>query len=302
MAGGEACPRCDVPAASFSQPADYVRPAPIPLEGASYIDAVPAKDTSWGALTGYLVWAASVMLMLGLQLVALIGYGVLVDRTMLVQVAGGKITPAAVVVSLISAFVAQVLTLALCWLIVTRAGKRPFLETLGWGWSPRFRLVHAVGLTILMLGFGYVASKVLPHKQTDLDKILEMGLAVRVVLAILATMGAPIVEEVVYRGVLYSPLERAHGVTAAVAIVTLLFWGVHVPQYLGSWAVLVSVFVLSLALTLVRASTGKLLPCVATHFFFNGVQAVGIIASSPKHAGEPVKAAVMALLQWCGLT
>lgn len=317
--GGAACPRCDVPAVSFSQPVDDFPPLShsqppqdaqslnagqpdAPGLFASYADVAHQAEEGWGIWMGLLVWAASIILLLALQLVALLGYGILFDRGMLTEAMAGRLTASAVIVSLVSAFVAQILTLALAWVVVTNVGKRPFLKTLKWEWHPNFNWLHAIGLTIVMLAVGALCSKVLPHKDTELDVILKMGLVVRVVVAILATMGAPIVEEIVYRGVLYQALERAQGKILAVAIVTLLFWGVHVPQYSKSVAVLVSVFVLSLALTLVRARTGKLLPSVATHFLFNGIQAVGIVFAGPgKAASEPVRTSVITLLQWCGL-
>jgi membrane protease YdiL (CAAX protease family) len=283
---GANCPQC-------AMPDELISPAAPPIaETAVTVDAPP-----WGVWTGLGVWLASVVLMLVLQLVGLVGYALIVDRGIMTDLAKGNITPAVILVSLVGTFAAQAVTLALAWLIVTRAGTRPFLTTLGWDWHPQFRLAHAVGLTLLMLGFGWLASKALPHKETSIDKILEMGLAVRVTVAILATLGAPIVEEVVYRGMLYPAIERVQNTNVAVIVVTLLFWGVHVSQYYQSVAVLVSLFVLSLALTLVRAVTGSLLPCVVTHFLFNGVQALGIIFASEAAvpAPKPVRAALTAL-------
>ena len=52
--------------------------------------------------------------------------------------------------------------------------------------------------------------------------------------AFLAVFTAPFVEEVIYRGILYSALQRTTGTVLAVVIVTLLFAAVHVPQYWGS--------------------------------------------------------------------
>jgi hypothetical protein len=252
---------------------------------------------------GLMVWFVSVVLLIVLPLVATVIYALAFNPRVFSELAKGVLRKETVLVSLVSTFGAQVLTLALAWLVVTKAGQRPFFRTLGWNWHPQFRMIHAVGLTILMFGVAWASGKFLPHKETSLDKVLEMGLAVRVTVAILATLGAPIVEELVYRGILYPAFERVQSRTVAVIVVTLLFWGVHVAQYWGSLAVLVSVFVLSLALTMVRAVTGNLLPCVATHFLFNGVQAIQIILApeAAKHAPEPARAALAALLRHCGV-
>jgi membrane protease YdiL (CAAX protease family) len=52
----------------------------------------------------------------------------------------------------------------------------------------------------------------------------------------MATFTAPIVEEVIYRGILYSAFQRARGSGVAIAAVTLLFALVHVPQYYPSFS------------------------------------------------------------------
>lgn len=295
--GGAYCPHC---AATGRQHESATVTGP-PVTAPSIPGA--ASHSSWtDLLSGVGIWIASLIFMLVLPLAGLVIYG-LFQPALFSEIAKGQMTPRAVLISLVATFVAQMLTLALAWGVVTRAGQRPFLSTMGWFWRSWFKVPHAIALTIVMLGVGWLTTKFLPHKETSLDKVLEMGLAVRVTMAVLATLGAPIVEEVVYRGVLYPAIERTVNSSVAVVVVTLLFWSVHLAQYWNSAAVLVSVFVLSLALTLVRAATGSLLPCVVTHFLFNGIQAIGIIMApeAAKHAPEPARAALTALLSLCGL-
>ena len=57
-----------------------------------------------------------------------------------------------------------------------------------------------------------------------------------------------------------------------------MFAGVHFFQYWNNLGVILAVTLLSLALTWVRARTGRLLPCFAIHAAFNGIQAIIIIA------------------------
>jgi membrane protease YdiL (CAAX protease family) len=121
-----------------------------------------------------------------------------------------------------------------------------------------------------------------------------------VVLALVATIGAPIQEEIVYRGVLFTALEKAIGTRGSVVLVSLLFWGVHVMQYWQSVATLVAVLLLSVALTVLRAWSGKLLPCVATHLFFNAIQGF-IIVFAPDKAAPTEPATQPALLWLAGL-
>ena len=191
-----------------------------------------------------------------------------------------QITPFSVISSLALTLVMQLIGLVAAGMFVTRMGRRPFWQSLGWGWIPQFKLVHAIGLALLMIGVAVAAEHTLPHKETDLEKFLKMGPAVRIMVAALAVVTAPLIEEIVYRGVIYSTVEGLMGKGAAVTFVTLLFALVHAPQYWGSVAALVAILSLSFVLTLLRAWTGKLLPCFATHLVYNSVQALALLVTS----------------------
>ncbi|HEV7396537.1 MAG TPA: CPBP family intramembrane glutamic endopeptidase, partial [Pyrinomonadaceae bacterium] len=105
----------------------------------------------------------------------------------------------------------------------------------------------------------------------------------------------PFAEEFVYRGVLYSSLESLIGKVFAAIIVLALFTVVHVPQYLPNYGVIAAVGLLSVALTIVRAVSGKLLPCIIIHFVFNGIQSALILAgvSGPKPQVNPEQVTVI---------
>jgi CAAX protease family protein len=213
-----------------------------------------------------------------------------------------QITRLAVIFFLAITLVMQLAGLAAAWMFVTRFGRRPFWRSLGWGWIPQFRLVHAIGLAFLMFGVAILAEHTLPHKETDLEKYLKLGTSVRIMFAALAVVTAPLVEEIIYRGVVYSTVEGLMGKGAGVTFVTLLFALVHAPQYWGSVAVLVSILSLSFVLTLLRAWTGKLLPCVATHLVFNAIQAVGLLVSPQEMLNtQPNQAALSLVWQILGL-
>ncbi len=278
---GQFCPQCSAP---------------------SYAEA-PQPQRLWGTGAGLLTWFASVALTLGLPLVVgLIYLGVKMFRT-------GQLPTSLesdlglVLVSLFATLPAHLLTLLICWLVATSRGSRPFWRTLGWGWHPQFKWVHAVGLAFLMIGAALLFERTLPHRETDLDKLLKLGWSVRVMVAALAVLTAPLVEEVVYRGVLYSGIERDWGKKVSVAAVTLLFALVHAPQYWGSYAAITAILSLSLALTLVRAWTGRLLPCVATHLVYNGIMAVALLVTTEEAADkDPAQAALIMVLRSLGLS
>ena len=95
---------------------------------------------------------------------------------------------------------------------------------------------------------------------------------------------------------LYAGIERAWGKWAGVGLVTFLFALVHVPQYWGSYAAITAIVSLSLVLTLLRAYTGKLLPCIATHLVYNGVQAVTLLVGGEAMLDQPTAKTAMTLI------
>lgn len=276
------CPHCEL--------RETQSDAPVP----------PAAESSgrWtDVLWAFLAWGAG-----GGFLLAFESLG----RLVLWYTKGGlpelQLTPLLVIASLAITLVMQMAGLVVSWLVVTRVGKRPFWASLGWGWHPKFKWWHAVGLAALMMGVAVLLSKILPHRETELEKVLKMGLAVRVMVASLAVLTAPLIEELIYRGLLYSSIERIWGKVAGVVFVTGLFALVHVPQYWGSYAAITAILSLSLVLTLLRAWTGMLLPCVITHLVYNGIQAIALLVAPEKLASpEQTKPAFMLVGQWLGL-
>jgi len=188
--------------------------------------------------------------------------------------------PTAIVLQLAPVILAHILTLAAGWFIVTRARRYSFRTTLGWHMDG-FRIWHAIVLTVAFYLFGFLMTSVFGKVDNDFEKLIEASRVAVYLVAILATFTAPLVEEVVYRGVLYSAFQRKFGLAASVIFVTLLFTIVHVPQYsvngVPDYASVITLLVLSLVLTLIRAKTGNLLPCIVLHTVFNGIQSLFLI-------------------------
>jgi len=138
---------------------------------------------------------------------------------------------------------------------------------------------YVVGVLIAVLILSILAEQVLPNKEnTAFEMLLKSSRQARIWISLLAVFSAPIVEEVIYRGVLYSALRPRVGLNWAIGIVTLLFSAVHFPQYWGAWAGLAGLTLLSLALTAVRASTRSLFPCILIHMLNNLVAAIQILS------------------------
>lgn len=257
---------------------------------------VSPDNPPWGILGALGVWILSFVVMIAAQLVFLVGY--IIYRGVGLNELAVFVTkdPTALFFAVISIIPAHILTLGLAWLLVTKIGRHPFLPTLGWDWTREFTFWRCAGLAaaLLLLGIGII--KLTGNPQTELDRLIESSRATALATAFLATVTAPFVEEVIYRGVLYSPLQRAIGKTWAVTIVLLLFAAIHVPQYWPSFGVIGTILVLSFVLTAIRARTGKLLPCFIVHLIFNGIQSVLIVLSPYIETPAPETTPAPALL------
>ena len=234
------------------------------------------NNPPWSLLQAFLTWIASVILLLLPQLIAL-PYLVshyrglrptpevlLADKTFIIIVVAG-ILPA------------HLITLILAWAVVTRLGKVSARKALGWSWGPGFGLWQSVGLAFLLFVMAWLITLVLGGQETELERILQSSRVAALLIAFIATATAPLVEEIIYRGVLYPALQRSMGAIPAVLIVTLMFAGPHVPQYWPNLAAISSITLLSVVLTVIRARTGRLLPCFVIHLVFNGIQSLIIV-------------------------
>lgn len=238
----------------------------------------PVPDNPpWGVFAAAMIWLASVLLMVLFPLLAVLPYILshISDATIDIN----KLTtdPHLIFLQVAAILPTHLATFALIWILVTRAGKRPFLSSLGWSWSPGFGFYKAVVVAILLLVVGVLITKLVGGGETQLDQIIASSAASRYTVAFLATFTGPFVEELVYRGVLYSALQRAIGVLWSVITVSVLFTSMHVLQYKNNIGAVAVVFILALALGAVRARTGRLLPAYIIHLIFNGFQAAVLL-------------------------
>ena len=188
-----------------------------------------------------------------------------------------------ILLSIVGTIFAHILTLGILWLFVTEGRRRPFAQTLGFRWptnmSPGITIALCSLMALVLLGIGWTVTALWGGQKTQLDLIVESSIAARFVTALAAFATAPLVEELIYRGVLYSAFERATGVVVAVILVSLLFAGVHVFQYSNNIGVITVITLLSFTLTLVRAYTGSVIPPFIVHLVFNGIQSLILVVA-----------------------
>jgi membrane protease YdiL (CAAX protease family) len=247
------------------------------LNGAPQITSIDPDKPHWGIVAAVSAWLASLAMIVIIPNLCVLPYvasryhGASVPRDAL------QTDQTLVFLLVVGWLPAHLLTLALIWAIATRIGKLSLKEVFGWSWSPSLGFWRSVSLALLLFLVTFLLVARFGGPKTDLDRILESSRATAVTLAALAVLTAPLVEEMIYRGLLYSAFRRALGQWPAVVIVTCMFAGLHVWQYWPNAGAISSIAVLSLVLTLIRARTGRLLPCFVVHLVFNGIQSIIII-------------------------
>ncbi|HTK38741.1 MAG TPA: CPBP family intramembrane glutamic endopeptidase [Pyrinomonadaceae bacterium] len=269
-------------------------PAPI------QIDPFPTpNDPPWNIPAAIGTWIASVVFIVIFPNLFLLPYLAskqvhLSDKTKLLEFLLSD--PTAIIINVLAIIPAHILTLAVAWMVVTRFKKFSFRETLGWKGGTMAWWYYPL-LLFGFLAIGWVIGSYFPEQENDLTRILKSSRTAVYLVAFLATFTAPIVEEVIYRGILYSALQRTFGMSFAVVLVTFLFALVHVPQYWPSHSTIFLLTLLSLTLTLIRERTGNLLPCIIFHFIFNGIQSLGLVLAPFLEKPETQSDTVSAILR-----
>lgn len=234
---------------------------------------VSPNNPPWSSPMAFLVWFLSVLAIIVFPAIFLLPY-LISNRD--VSAANVTENPTAIILNLIAVLPAHLATLAVAWFVASHYRQFSLDQTLGlqsggvkWWHYP----VFLAGFLGLALAVGYL----FPEGDNDMLRMLRSSRVAVFIVAILATVTAPVVEEVVYRGLLYSAFQRTIGVPAAVALVTFLFALVHLPQYWGSPGTIILVCLLSLMLTLIRVKSDNLLPCIIMHAIFNGLQSLALV-------------------------
>jgi len=273
---------------------------PPSLPALSSEATIDPNNPPWGIAAATGVWIVSLILLFVTPLPFVVPY--ILRKGIRLEIVGEflQTDKTAIFLQILSVIPAHLLTLAVAWAMVTQFGKRPiFWRSMGWSWSENFRPRLSIIIALVLFAAGALITTLFKGQETQLDKIVASSRATAYLTAFLAIATAPIVEEVIYRGVLYSALQKTFGVQWGVVGVLALFTAVHVPQYWPNYGVIAAVGLLSAALTIIRAYSGRLLPCFVIHLIFNGVTSVLIVLQpylerfSPGSSGSEQKATAL---------
>jgi uncharacterized protein len=241
-------------------------PAPAPAPDPGEQEPTRSPDTPWPA------WSAALALVGGLVLAAL--GGLVVDLPALalgVKLTSSHTPPGLAIADTVVQDVAFVLAALYCAHLGGRAVsswqfglRRPAV-----GWWTAGRLVVLLLLVFVLLSV--VWSEVLHPEE---EKLLEQlgsneGAVLLALSAALTCVVAPICEEILFRGYIFTALRNWRGTMPAAVITALLFGGVHV----GSAPVLdlVPLAGLGFGLCLLYRYTGSLYPAIVAHSLNNSL-------------------------------
>jgi len=143
-----------------------------------------------------------------------------------------------------------------------------------------FRL--GAGISILYLLFSIFVFP--PPKGTQMSPLIEMGMQAgfgQYVWIALALFLAPLIEELLFRGILLGGLNRSFGMGWATVLSTTLFASLHIPEGFYYWPSLIPIVLMSLAATAQRIRWQATGAAVAVHFAYNLVVVVSVLLVAP---------------------
>jgi membrane protease YdiL (CAAX protease family) len=173
-----------------------------------------------------------------------------------------------------------ILLLGCIYLLATIYHLQPFWRSLGWRKpSERQALMYLAG-GILMAMLVTLAPPVLPDSGSfPLQRFFTSPTASYAV-GVFAILIAPVVEETVFRGLLFAIFERSAGLRSAILITAVLFAGLHIPEYWQAWNHVLMILLVGLVLSAARGMTGSLAPSILLHIGYNGCMMAGFYFST----------------------
>ena len=149
---------------------------------------------------------------------------------------------------------------------------RPFIAALALAPYPAGRLLRPFIAGVGMQFGVLVAMVLLPPAQDyegTLERFFQLGLWAQLLMLLMAGLMAPLLEEVLFRGLLLTAFRRRLRFVPAALAVTVLFTGLHVAQTGPYPPALGGIFLCGCALAWLRERRGSLWPPILFHMGFN---------------------------------
>jgi uncharacterized protein len=161
----------------------------------------------------------------------------------------------------------------------------------GFGFAPAvqaqwFVLALLIGLAAPPLGG--LLTKLLAHGQTVSQNVEELSRHapgnLRIPLAMVIVVVGPLLEELLFRGVLLSALMRRLSAAWSITISAVLFAAVHLVGLGFKWFPLPGLILLAVALAWLRLKSASLWPSVVAHGVYNLFALIALFATLAAHS------------------
>ncbi len=171
--------------------------------------------------------------------------------------------------------------LAFIAFVVTVQYRMPLRAGFAWNRPPRPTASYLrMGA---LLAFGSMLASVAIGELDQPSPMLELfanrdGLWL---LGIYGILVAPCVEEMVFRGFLFDPLERYHGPLVALLVTSAVFSLLHGAQYSWQWERLAVLMAVGCAFGVVRIRSGSAKASAIAHAAYNGLLFLALVSVMP---------------------
>jgi membrane protease YdiL (CAAX protease family) len=235
-----------------------VAPPPAPQPG-----ILPREHPEFGFLDLVLVLFGGLLLMVASQIAAL-----LVARA-LPRFANLPLTELAKqpLILIPAQVVFYILLVAFIHVLLYARHMRGLADLIPFARPRHWAALAGVGIA-LAFAIQLLGEKLPMPKQLPIDEYFKERSVAFIMLGF-GVLIAPFVEELIFRGLLYPVLNRWTGATISVTITSLLFALLHAGQLAFSWAPLLSLFLVGVVLTLVRARYQSVLASTLVHMAYN---------------------------------
>jgi hypothetical protein len=150
------------------------------------------------------------------------------------------------------------------FLLVRTRSQQSFGKAIEWNWPGIFAPGFLLGGALLAVVIESLSRYLPIPKSLPMDNYFRDATSAYMMAAFGITL-APLLEELLFRGLLYPLLRRWFGLVAAVVLTAVAFASIHGAQLGYAWAPVLSIFVVGVVFTVVRAR----MKSVATSFLMH---------------------------------
>jgi hypothetical protein len=162
---------------------------------------------------------------------------------------------------------AYLLLIALLWRLFTHYHRVELFAALRWQWPHRWLPLLAAGAALAVAV--QLAAHLLPIPQeSPIDKMIQTTRDAWL-MSVFGVLVAPLVEEILFRGLLFPALARKVGAALSVLVTALLFGAMHAQQLGGDWIEVGLIVLVGALLTVVRWRTHSLACSTLVHVGYN---------------------------------